>query len=175
MGWLGIPTTNGSSSNSRDLGKEGFSSTDIIVWISATEIERFMSAQWTKRGKRLSRARGGGQLAAWARSDGMGPAGWNAGQRKEKQGENPLSRSAVYQHCRARTPNYKVTELENLQHFFLHIIWQIQSQTWKFHRVLMCFFPVKVSPSFCGNQPGSCEEKNNKRKVEKREHIFKQK
>lgn len=45
MGWLGIPTTNGSSSNSRDLGKEGFSSTDIIVWISATEIERFMSAQ----------------------------------------------------------------------------------------------------------------------------------
>lgn len=39
----------------------------------------------------------------------------------------------------------------------------------------MCFFPVKVSLSFCGNRPGSCEEKNNKRKVEKREHIFKQK
>lgn len=29
-------------------------------------------------------------------------------------------------------------------YFFLRITRQTQSQTWKFHRVLMCIFPVKV-------------------------------
>jgi len=83
------------------------------------------------------------QLAAWAQSNGLGPAAQNTGQRQEQPGRT----APVLQRVLPKLQD-KNTKLQSHStgkftiYFFLHITWQIQSQTWKFHRVLMCLFPV---------------------------------
>lgn len=119
-GWLWLPTRNGCGGTRRVLSK-GSSSTDITLSIfPATEIEHSRST--TKRGKKDYAEQGGGrQSAAWA--EWWDGASWMRNRAEAgKAGRNPPALIAFYQICSAAAPNHTVTELENPQHCFLHLI-----------------------------------------------------
>lgn len=59
----------------------------MVLIFPATELECFHVSSVNKKGEDgYPGKRGGSQLAAWAQSSGLGPAGQNTGERPERPG-----------------------------------------------------------------------------------------
>lgn len=98
----------------------------------------------TIKKKKEDYSKGRKPLGCRASSNGLRPAGQNTGQREEPPGGKAPALQCILP--KSRTPDYKVTDLQNSQCiFFLHVIWWIQSQAWKLRRVPMRIFPAEVS------------------------------